>query len=97
MGRCKPTARPLPILPITSRSLPKSPRWRIWSASRVEGELGHLGSLETGKGEVEDGHGYEGSFDRASLVTDPEEAAEFVWLTRVDALAVAIGTSAWRL
>jgi fructose-bisphosphate aldolase, class II len=59
----------------------------------VEGELGHLGSLETGKGEVEDGHGYAGSFDRASLVTDPEEAAEFVRITRVDALAVAIGTS----
>lgn len=59
----------------------------------VEGELGHLGSLETGKGEVEDGHGFDGVMDRASLVTDPEEAAEFVRLTQVDALAVAIGTS----
>ena len=59
----------------------------------VEGELGHLGSLETGKGEVEDGHGFDGTLDRASLVTDPQEAAEFVRLTRVDALAVAIGTS----
>ena len=59
----------------------------------VEGELGHLGSLETGQGEVEDGHGFEGTLDRASLVTDPEEAEAFVRLTHVDALAVAIGTS----
>lgn len=59
----------------------------------VEGELGHLGSLETGKGEVEDGHGFEGTLDLGALVTDPEEAAEFVRLTQVDALAVAIGTS----
>lgn len=59
----------------------------------VEGELGHLGSLETGKGEVEDGHGFEGKLDRASLVTDPEEAEAFVRQTQVDALAVAIGTS----
>lgn len=59
----------------------------------VEGELGHLGSLETGKGEVEDGHGFEGKLDRASLLTDPEEAEAFVRLTQVDALAVAIGTS----
>lgn len=59
----------------------------------VEGELGHLGSLETGKGEVEDGHGFEGKLDRASLVTNPEEAEAFVRLTQVDALAVAIGTS----
>ncbi len=59
----------------------------------VEGELGHLGSLETGKGEVEDGHGFDGVMDRASLLTDPDEAADFVRLTQVDALAVAIGTS----
>lgn len=59
----------------------------------VEGELGHLGSLETGKGEVEDGHGFAGVMDRASLLTDPDEAADFVRLTKVDALAVAIGTS----
>jgi fructose-bisphosphate aldolase class II len=59
----------------------------------VEGELGHLGSLETGKGEVEDGHGFDGKLDRASLVTDPEEAEAFVRQTQVDALAVAIGTS----
>ena len=59
----------------------------------VEGELGHLGSLETGKGEAEDGHGFEGELDRDMLVTDPAEAAEFVSLTKVDALAIAIGTS----
>lgn len=58
----------------------------------VEGDLGHLGSLETGKGDVEDGHGFGGAMDRASLVTDPEEAAEFVRLTHVDAPAVAKGT-----
>ncbi|MFT4742389.1 MAG: fructose-bisphosphate aldolase class II [Yoonia sp.] len=59
----------------------------------VEGEIGHLGSLETGKGEAEDGHGFEGTLSRDMLLTDPDEAAEFVRLTNVDALAVAIGTS----
>lgn len=59
----------------------------------VEGEIGHLGSLESGKGEAEDGHGFEGTLSREQLLTDPEEAAEFVRLTGVDALAVAIGTS----
>ncbi|MEO3416065.1 class II fructose-bisphosphate aldolase [Roseovarius sp. CAU 1744] len=59
----------------------------------VEGEIGHLGSLETGRGEVEDGHGFDGELSRNQLLTDPEEAAEFVRLTGVDALAVAIGTS----
>lgn len=59
----------------------------------VEGELGHLGSLETGKGDVEDGHGFEGVLDKDSLVTDPDEAYDFVQRTGVDALAVAIGTS----
>lgn len=59
----------------------------------VEGEIGHLGSLETGRGEAEDGHGFEGELSRDQLLTDPEEAAEFVRLTGVDALAVAIGTS----
>ncbi|MFO8125804.1 class II fructose-bisphosphate aldolase [Yoonia sp.] len=59
----------------------------------VEGEIGHLGSLETGRGEAEDGHGFEGALSRDQLLTDPEEAAEFVRLTKVDALAVAIGTS----
>jgi len=59
----------------------------------VEGEIGVLGSLETGEGEAEDGHGFEGRLDRDQLVTDPEEAARFVAATKVDALAVAIGTS----
>jgi fructose-bisphosphate aldolase, class II len=59
----------------------------------VEGELGCLGSLETGEGEKEDGHGFEGKLDMDMLVTDPDEAADFVEKTKVDALAVAIGTS----
>ncbi|MEM9087550.1 MAG: class II fructose-bisphosphate aldolase [Cyanobacteria bacterium P01_F01_bin.53] len=59
----------------------------------VEGELGCLGSLETGQGEAEDGHGFEGKLDKDQLLTDPEEAAQFVEATQVDALAVAIGTS----
>jgi fructose-bisphosphate aldolase, class II len=59
----------------------------------VEGELGCLGSLETGEGDKEDGHGFEGSLDKEQLLTDPEQAQEFVEYTKVDALAVAIGTS----
>lgn len=59
----------------------------------VEGELGCLGSLETGQGEKEDGHGAEGVLSHDQLLTSPEEAKEFVHLTGVDALAVAIGTS----
>lgn len=59
----------------------------------VEGELGCLGSLETGAGEAEDGHGFEGTLDKEQLLTDPDEAAEFVEQTGIDALAVAIGTS----
>jgi fructose-bisphosphate aldolase, class II len=59
----------------------------------VEGELGCLGSLETGMGEAEDGHGFEGKLDHSQLLTDPDEAVEFVERTQVDALAVAIGTS----
>ena len=59
----------------------------------VEGELGVLGSLETGEGDKEDGHGAEGKLSRAELLTDPDEAARFVADTGVDALAVAIGTS----
>jgi fructose-bisphosphate aldolase class II len=59
----------------------------------VEGELGCLGSLETGKGEAEDGHGFEGALSKEQLLTDPDEAVEFVERTQVDALAVAIGTS----
>ena len=59
----------------------------------VEGELGCLGSLETMKGDKEDGHGAEGSMTREQLLTDPEQAADFVRSTQVDALAIAIGTS----
>ena len=59
----------------------------------VEGELGCLGSLETGKGEPEDGHGAEGELSKDRLLTDPAEAERFVRSTQVDALAVAIGTS----
>lgn len=59
----------------------------------VEGELGCLGSLETGKAGEEDGHGAEGTLDHSMLLTDPDEAADFVAKTKVDALAIAIGTS----
>jgi len=59
----------------------------------VEGELGCLGSLETGMGDQEDGHGAEGVLSHDQLLTDPEEAEQFVVETGVDALAVAIGTS----
>lgn len=59
----------------------------------VEGELGCLGSLETGQGEAEDGHGFEGTLSKDQLLTDPDEAVQFVEATQVDALAVAIGTS----
>jgi fructose-bisphosphate aldolase class II len=59
----------------------------------VEGELGCLGSLETGTAGEEDGIGAEGVLDHSQLLTDPEEAADFVKKTRVDALAIAIGTS----
>jgi len=59
----------------------------------VEGELGCLGSLETGEAGEEDGHGAEGKLDMDQLLTDPEEAADFVKQTGVDALAIAIGTS----
>jgi fructose-bisphosphate aldolase class II len=59
----------------------------------VEGELGCLGSLETMKGDKEDGHGAEGTMTRDMLLTDPDEAADFVKKTQLDALAIAIGTS----
>ncbi|WP_124949707.1 class II fructose-bisphosphate aldolase [Sulfuriferula thiophila] len=59
----------------------------------VEGELGCLGSLETGMAGEEDGQGAEGVLDHSQLLTDPEEAADFVKKTGVDALAIAIGTS----
>ncbi len=59
----------------------------------VEGELGCLGSLETGEMGEEDGHGAEGKLDMDQLLTGVEEAADFVAQTGVDALAIAIGTS----
>lgn len=59
----------------------------------VEGEIGCLGSLETGMAGEEDGVGAEGILDHSQLLTDPEEAARFVQDTGVDALAIAIGTS----
>ena len=59
----------------------------------VEGELGCLGSLETGQAGEEDGIGAEGVLDHSQMLTDPDQAAEFVKLTNCDALAIAIGTS----
>nr|WP_295463615.1 class II fructose-bisphosphate aldolase [Mesorhizobium sp.] len=59
----------------------------------VEGELGVLGSLESGHGEAEDGHGAEGVLSHDQLLTDPDQAVDFVMRTKVDALAIACGTS----
>ena len=59
----------------------------------VEGELGCLGSLETGEAGEEDGVGAVGKLDHSQMLTDPEEAAQFVQATQLDALAIAIGTS----
>ena len=59
----------------------------------VEGELGVLGSLETGEAGEEDGSGAEGKLDHSMLLTDPDQAVDFVLRTRVDALAIACGTS----
>ena len=59
----------------------------------VEGELGCLGSLETMKGDKEDGHGTDATMTKEQLLTDPEQAADFVKRTQLDALAIAIGTS----
>jgi fructose-bisphosphate aldolase class II len=59
----------------------------------VEGELGCLGNLETGEAGEEDGVGAAGKLDHSQMLTDPEEAAQFVKATQLDALAIAIGTS----
>jgi fructose-bisphosphate aldolase class II len=64
-----------------------------WVGASVEGELGVLGSLETGMGEKEDGHGAEGKLSHDQLLTDPDQAVAFVRATEVDALAIAMGTS----
>ena len=68
-------------------------RMAHWVGASVEGELGVLGSLETGMGEAEDGHGFEGKLDHSQLLTDPDQAVDFVRETEVDALAIAMGTS----
>jgi len=65
-----------------------------WIGASVEGELGVLGSLEHGGGEQEDGHGVEGKVGRDQLLTDPDQAVDFVRATKVDALAIAMGTLA---
>ena len=59
----------------------------------VEGELGVLGSLESGESEQEDGHGATGKLSEDQLLTDPDQAVDFVKKTKVDALAIAMGTS----
>jgi len=64
-----------------------------WVGASVEGELGVLGSLETGEGEAEDGHGAVGNLTQDQLLTDPDQAVDFVKRTKVDALAIACGTS----
>jgi fructose-bisphosphate aldolase class II len=64
-----------------------------WIGASVEGELGVLGSLELGGGEQEDGHGVEGKVSQEQLLTDPDQAVDFVRATKVDALAIAMGTS----
>src|SRR5277367_4865187 len=64
-----------------------------WVGASVEGELGVLGSLESGMGEKEDGHGFEGKLSHDQLLTDPDQAVDFVRATEVDALAIAMGTS----
>lgn len=64
-----------------------------WTGASVEGELGVLGSLETGESEAEDGHGAQGRLSHSQLLTDPDQAVDFVMRTKVDALAIACGTS----
>ncbi len=64
-----------------------------WVGASVEGELGVLGSLESGEGEAEDGHGAVGKLTENQLLTDPDQAVDFVRKTKVDALAIACGTS----
>ncbi len=64
-----------------------------WVGASVEGELGVLGSLETGEAAEEDGSGATGKLSMDQLLTDPDEAVEFVKITKVDALAIACGTS----
>ena len=64
-----------------------------WVGASVEGELGVLGSLETGEAAKEDDSGAEGKLSEDQLLTDPDQAVDFVSRTKVDALAIACGTS----
>lgn len=64
-----------------------------WIGASIEGELGVLGSLETGEAGKEDGSGADGIMELDQLLTDPDQAADFVEATQVDALAIACGTS----
>ena len=82
-------------MPCLSKSARDESETQTFSAQNVsvEGELGCLGSLESGMGDKEDGHGAEGVLSRDQLLTDPDETERFVTETGVDALAVAIGTS----
>ncbi|MDH3669449.1 MAG: fructose-bisphosphate aldolase class II [Paracoccaceae bacterium] len=64
-----------------------------WVGASVEGELGVLGSLQTGEAAKEDGSAASGRLSRDQLLTDPDQAADFVMRTKVDALAIACGTS----
>ena len=68
-------------------------RMAHWVGASVEGELGVLGNLETGEAAKEDGSGAEGKLSREDMLTDPDQAADFVARTHVDALAIACGTS----
>ena len=68
-------------------------RMAHWVGASVEGELGILGSLETGEAAEEDGSGAVGKLTMEQLLTDPDESLDFVRKTKVDALAIACGTS----
>lgn len=68
-------------------------RFAHWVGASVEGELGVLGSLETGEAAAEDGSGAEGKLAQDQLLTDPDQAVDFVMRTKCDALAIACGTS----
>jgi len=68
-------------------------RMAHWVGASVEGELGVLGSLETGQAAEEDGSGATGKLSMDQLLTDPDQAVDFVAKTKVDALAIACGTS----
>ena len=88
-GRCQDAADYTYNVDITRRVVDMA----HWIGASVEGELGVLGSLEHGGGEQEDGHGAEGKVGHDQLLTDPDQAVDFVRATKVDALAIAMGTS----